>query len=147
MTSPETPLALPAPSTVAVRLDKWLWAVRVYKTRSQAADACRHGHITIADQKAKPSREVRVGEVIIALKDNITRTYKVLQLLDHRVSAKLAREFVADQTPAAELEKLRQPALRPIGLRPKGAGRPTKKERRILDRWQEPQIPQQDQEL
>jgi ribosome-associated heat shock protein Hsp15 len=124
-----------------VRLDKWLWAVRVYKTRSQAADACRHGHITISNQKAKPSRDARVGEVIVALKDNITRTYKVLQLLDRRVSAKLAREFVEDQTPAAELEKLRQPAFRPIGLRPKGTGRPTKKERRLLDRWQEPQSP------
>jgi ribosome-associated heat shock protein Hsp15 len=145
MTQTDTPPASPAQIPAApVRLDKWLWAVRVYKTRSKAAEACRHGHITISDQKAKPSRDIRPGEVIIALKDNITRTYKVLQLLDHRVSAKLAREFVEDQTPAAELEKLRQPAFRPIGIRPKGAGRPTKKERRILDRWQEPRSPQED---
>jgi ribosome-associated heat shock protein Hsp15 len=147
MTSPDASPAFRAQTTTSVRLDKWLWAVRVYKTRSQAADACRHGHITIAEQKAKPSRDVHVGEVILALKDNIIRTYKVLQLLDRRVSGKLARDFAEDQTPAAELEKLRQPTLRPIGLRPKGTGRPTKKERRILDRWQEPPGPKQDQEL
>jgi ribosome-associated heat shock protein Hsp15 len=146
MTPPDTS---PGPSVetpaISVRLDKWLWAVRVYKTRGQAADACRHGHIAISDQKAKASRDVRIGEVLVVLKDNITRTFKVLQLLDRRVSAKLAREFVEDQTPAAELEKLRQPAFRPIGIRPKGTGRPTKKERRLLDRWQEPPSPLPDQ--
>jgi len=142
MTQSNTPSAFPAETpAISVRLDKWLWAVRVYKTRSQAAEACRHGHIAISDQKAKPSRDVRVGEVMVVLKDNITRTYKVLQLLDHRVSAKLARDFVEDQTPAAELKKLRQPSFRPIGIRPKGTGRPTKRERRLLDRWQEPPSP------
>lgn len=139
MTTLDTTSRSPAPiPAVSVRLDKWLWAVRVYKTRGLASEACRHGHITISGQKAKPAREVRVGDVIVVLKDNITRTFKVLQVLDRRVGAPLARQFVEDQTPAAELEKLRQPVLRPVGIRPKGAGRPTKKERRILDRWREP---------
>jgi ribosome-associated heat shock protein Hsp15 len=132
--------SIPLPRTRApsVRLDKWLWAVRVFKTRSLASAACRHGHVTISGQKAKPSREVRVGDLLILLKDNLTRTFKVLQLLDHRVGAPVAREFVEDQTPASELEKARQPAFRPVDLRLKASGRPTKKERRILDRWKEP---------
>jgi ribosome-associated heat shock protein Hsp15 len=125
---------LPAP----VRLDKWLWAARVYKTRGLASEACRQGHVSISGQKAKPSREVRVGDLIIILKDTLTRTFKVAQLLDRRVGAPLVRQFVEDLTPASELEKLRQAALRPTGLRPKGSGRPTKKERRLLDQWTEP---------
>ncbi|MGA2174337.1 MAG: RNA-binding S4 domain-containing protein [Verrucomicrobiota bacterium] len=133
------PQAAPFPDTRApsVRLDKWLWAVRVFKTRSLAAAACRQGRVTISGQPAKPAREVRINDLIVVLKDNLTRTFKVLQLLDHRVGAPKAREFVQDQTPASEFEKARAPAFRPIGYRPKGAGRPTKKERRILDRWAE----------
>ncbi len=137
---PDPPATAPAgnlpPENASVRLDKWLWAVRVFKTRSVAAAACRQGHVTLAGQAAKPSREVRTNDVIVVLKDNLTRTFKVLQLLNHRVGAPKAREFVEDQTPAAEFEKARA-AFRPAGFRPKGAGRPTKKERRILDRWGE----------
>jgi ribosome-associated heat shock protein Hsp15 len=118
----------------AVRLDKWLWAVRVFKTRAVAAAACRQARVTIAGIAAKPSREVKTNETIVVLKDNLTRTFKVLQLLQHRVGAAAAREFVEDLTPASEFEKARERALNPIGFRSKGAGRPTKKERRILDR-------------
>jgi ribosome-associated heat shock protein Hsp15 len=118
-----------------VRLDKWLWAVRVFKTRSQAGEACRQGRVTISGQRAKPSREVRVSEVVVVRKDDLTRQFKVLQLLDHRVGAPKAREYVEDQTPPSELEKRREPSFRPFVFRPKGSGRPTKKERRDMGRF------------
>jgi ribosome-associated heat shock protein Hsp15 len=121
--------------TLSVRLDKWLWAVRVYKTRSLASDACRHGQVTISGRPAKPSREVRINDVLIVCKDDLTRQFKVLQLLDHRVGAPKAREYVEDQTSPAEFEKKREPSFRPFAFRPKGSGRPTKKERRDTDRF------------
>jgi ribosome-associated heat shock protein Hsp15 len=119
--------------TLSVRLDKWLWAVRVFKTRSLASNACRHGHVSIAGLPAKPSREVRIHQIVIVRKDNMTRQYKVLQLLDQRVGAPKAREYVEDQTPPSELAKAREPNFRPFFFRPKGSGRPTKKERRDID--------------
>ncbi len=121
--------------TLSVRLDKWLWAVRVFKTRALACAACRQGHVTISGQAAKPSREVRANEVVVVRKDNLTRQFKVLQLLDHRVSAPKARGYVEDQTAPSELAKPRQPDFRPFLFRPKGSGRPTKKERREIDRF------------
>jgi ribosome-associated heat shock protein Hsp15 len=121
--------------TLSVRLDKWLWAVRVFKTRGLASQACRQGHVTISGQPAKPSREVRVHDVLVVRKDNLTRQFKVLQVLDHRVSAPKAREFVEDQTAPSELQKPREPSLIPFFFRPKGSGRPTKKERRQMDRF------------
>jgi ribosome-associated heat shock protein Hsp15 len=121
--------------TLSVRLDKWLWAVRVFKTRGLACAACRQGHVTIAGQPAKPSREVRVNDVLVVRKDNLTRQYKVLQVLDHRVGAPKAGEFVEDQTAPSALQKPREPNLLPFFFRPKGSGRPTKKERRQMDRF------------
>jgi ribosome-associated heat shock protein Hsp15 len=115
------------------RLDKWLWAVRAFKTRALAAEACRLGRVTIGDHAAKASRDVRVNEIIIVKQNNLTRTLKVLQLLDRRVGAAIAKTYVEDLTPPAEYEKQRQAKFQPIAFRPKGAGRPTKKERRILD--------------
>ena len=114
------------------RMDQWLWAVRIYKTRSLAAEACRKGHVRIAGLTAKPARAVRVNEVIVVKKDLMTRTYKVLQLPEHRVGAPAARECVEDQTPASELAKPREAGFTPF-FRPKGAGRPTKKERRDME--------------
>jgi len=119
----------------SVRLDKWLWAVRVYKTRSLAANACRHGQVTIDGQPVKPSRDARIGEVFAAKTDIIVRTLKVLKLLEHRVGPQVVKEFAEDLTPDSEYEKLREPKLQPMFYRPKGAGRPTKKERRALDRF------------
>ncbi len=116
----------------SVRIDKWLWAVRVFKTRSLAADSCRHGHVTISGQPAKPSRQVRIQDVVVVKKDQMTRTFKVLQLLEQRVGGAAAKEYAEDQTPASEWEKPREPSYRPF-VRPKGSGRPTKKERRQLD--------------
>jgi ribosome-associated heat shock protein Hsp15 len=115
-----------------VRIDKWLWAVRVFKTRSLAADSCRHGHVKISGQAVKPSRQVRLNEVIVVAKDQMTRTFKVLQLIELRVGAAAAKECAEDQTPASEWEKPREPWFQPFA-RPKGSGRPTKKERRQLD--------------
>jgi len=120
--------------THSARLDKLLWAVRVFRTRALASDACRLGRVTISGKPAKPSREVRVNEVVVVLKDNLTRQFKVLQLLDHRVGAPKAREYAEDQTPPEEFKKAREPDFRPFVFRPKGSGRPTKKERRDMDR-------------
>jgi ribosome-associated heat shock protein Hsp15 len=119
---------------LSVRLDKWLWAVRVFKTRALACAACRQGHVSIGGQPAKPSREVRANEIVVVRKDNLTRQYKVLQSLDHRVGAPKVRAYAEDQTDPSEMAKPRQPDFRPFLFRPKGSGRPTKKERRDIDR-------------
>src|SRR3954468_10092555 len=116
-----------------VRIDKWLWAVRVFKTRSLATDACRNGRVTIDGKEVKPSREVRIGETIVVQKDELTRTFKVLGVLEKRVGAKIAKDFVEDLTPPSEFEKKREPNFVPPMYRPKGAGRPTKKDRRAQD--------------
>jgi ribosome-associated heat shock protein Hsp15 len=121
--------------TRSVRLDKWLWAVRVFKTRSLASDACRRGHVTISGLPAKPSREVRVNDIVVVCKDDLTRQFKVLQLLDHRVGAPKARDYAEDQTAPSEFEKKREANFRPFVFRPKGSGRPTKKERRDMGRF------------
>ena len=113
-----------------VRIDKWLWAVRLYKTRSLAAAACDSGHVRIGEQRVKPSRGVKIGDVIAAANNEITRTVKVVALLDKRVGAKLVGNYMEDLTPASEFEKRREPGYHTVPLRPKGVGRPTKKERR-----------------
>ena len=113
-------------------MDKWLWAVRVFKTRGLASDACRHGRVTIDGLPVKASREVKINDVIVVKKDELTRTFKVLQLLQNRVGAPAAKEYVEDQTPASELQKAREPRFPPLFHRPKGSGRPTKKERRAI---------------
>jgi ribosome-associated heat shock protein Hsp15 len=120
-------------ATNSVRIDKWLWAVRVFKTRGLASDACRQGRVTVAGLPVKASREVKVNDVILVKKDELTRTFKVLQLLQQRVGAPVAKEYVEDQTPAAELQKAREPRFTPLFFRPKGSGRPTKKERRAIN--------------
>ncbi len=118
----------------SVRLDKWLWAVRVFKTRSLATAACRDGRVTIAGQPAKASRDVKIHDLIQARTGGVTRTLKVLALLEQRVSAQAAREFMEDLTPPSEYEKRKDPVLQPLFFRPRGAGRPTKKDRRALDK-------------
>jgi ribosome-associated heat shock protein Hsp15 len=121
----------------SVRLDKWLWAARIYKTRTQAADACRNGRVTIDGQPVKASRDVKVGDVIQSRNDDFTRTIKVLGLLERRVSGTAAKEFAGDLTPASEYEKRRQPVAQPLFFRPKGTGRPTKKDRRNISKFGE----------
>jgi ribosome-associated heat shock protein Hsp15 len=117
----------------SMRIDKWLWAVRLYKSRSLAADACSAGHVKIGGASVKPARDIRVGEVLTALCGRVHRTVKVLGLLEQRVGAKLVPLYLEDQTPPEEIARAQaehQPA--PVQY-PKGFGRPTKKQRRQLD--------------
>jgi ribosome-associated heat shock protein Hsp15 len=116
-----------------VRIDKWLWAVRLYKSRSLASAACSAGKVRVGGEPLKPSRSVRIGEVITAGTGDITRTVRVRAVLERRVGAKLVSEYMEDLTPASEYSKPREPNFRPLVFRPKGTGRPTKKDRRKLE--------------
>jgi ribosome-associated heat shock protein Hsp15 len=116
-----------------MRLDQWLWAVRVYKTRSRAAEAIKAGHVRVNDLTAKPAREVRSGESIVAQIEHITRTLRVIDFPPSRVGAKLVPQFAEDLTPPEEYAKRREPNFIPVMLRPKGAGRPTKRDRRQIE--------------
>lgn len=116
-----------------VRIDKWLWAVRLFKTRSLASTACTAGHVRLGDRPVKPAREIRPGEVIRARANRINRTVKVLAVIDRRIAAKLVPDYLEDMTSPAEYEKARQQSQADgIPHRPKGTGRPTKKQRRQL---------------
>ena len=116
-----------------VRLDKWLWAVRLYQTRTSAADAIKAGHVKIAGRNVKPSHSVKLNEIIAAQVGELARTVKVLALLDRRIGAKLVSQFLEDLTPASEYTKPREPYFAPLFPRRKGEGRPTKKDRRAID--------------
>ncbi len=116
-----------------VRIDKWLWAVRIFKTRSQASEACRKGHVSIGDLPVKPSREIHPGEIVKVRKNPITRSFKILAVSGKRMSAKLVPDFLEDVTPPEELELLKVQKDMNWITRERGAGRPTKKDRRDLD--------------
>jgi ribosome-associated heat shock protein Hsp15 len=120
-----------------MRLDQWLWCVRVYKTRSLAALAIKAGHVTVNGQPTKPAHTVRAEELVVARAGEITRTLKVIAAPASRVGAKLVTQFAEDLTPPEEYEKRREPNFLPGILRPKGAGRPTKRERRELEGMEE----------
>ena len=121
-----------------VRIDQWLHAVRIFKTRSQAANACQKNKITINGAAVKPSHTVKIDEIVEVKSGPITRTFKVTGLIQKRVSAKIAAEMVEETTPLEEFEKLRAIRTNPFALRERGAGRPTKKERRDIDLLKEP---------
>ena len=118
------------------RIDKWLWAVRLFKTRSQATEACRAGKVKVDEQAVKPSREVKTDMVITVQTGPIRRSIRVTNLLHNRVGAKLVPQYMEDLTPAEEYRKLE---LVKSGqtFRPRGSGRPTKKERRDIGNWLE----------
>jgi ribosome-associated heat shock protein Hsp15 len=116
-----------------VRIDKWLWAVRLFKSRSLATAACQGGHVKIAGQSVKPSREVHVGEIISALTGRVQRSVRVLALLEQRVGAKLVPQYLEDLTPPEEYERARREAEPALLQFPKGWGRPTKKQRRQIE--------------
>jgi len=118
---------------LSVRIDKYLFAVRLYKTRSLASEECRKGKVTIGGMNVKPSRELKIGETIQLRRPPITRSYKVLALTENRMAAKLVPEFVVETTPASELEILEIQKNMSVYNRERGTGRPTKKERRDLD--------------
>jgi ribosome-associated heat shock protein Hsp15 len=117
------------------RADKWLWAIRVFKTRSLATTACRNGFVTVNGQLVKPSREVRVGEVFQIRQGDFVRTFKALAPLDRRVGAKVVPQFAEDLTPASEyLKQMQKREAAPLKREP-GAGRPTKRERREIGKF------------
>lgn len=120
-------------SQAEVRIDKWLWCVRLFKSRSLATAACADGKVRIAAESAKPSRSVKVGDVITVPAGHIIRTVKVLALLEHRVGAKLVPNYMEDRTPAAEYLKPSETQYSAPGVRPSGTGRPTKKQRRQIE--------------
>lgn len=117
-----------------IRIDKFLWSVRIYKTRSIASDECRKGRIIINDIQVKPSRIVLKDEIIIVKKLPVIYTYKVIEPIENRVSAKLVEQFIEDLTLEVEKAKLDIRQADGIIYRDKGTGRPTKKERRLIDK-------------
>lgn len=120
-----------------VRIDKWLWAVRLFKTRSLASEACKKGRVLIGGQECKPSRSVNIGDVIEVKDPPVTYTYKVLDLAEKRMGAKLVPGYLKDITPDDQKEIQEMLALDRKYKRRKGLGRPTKKERRDIDKLRE----------
>ncbi|MFO7616712.1 MAG: RNA-binding S4 domain-containing protein [Bacteroidales bacterium] len=117
-----------------IRIDKWLWAVRIFKTRNLAADSCRMSRVLIGDEPVKPSRNVRIGDVIVVKKPPLTLTYRVEGLIEKRVSAPEAALNCSNLTPPEEFTRLKTIQENAFFTRDRGAGRPTKKERRELDK-------------
>jgi ribosome-associated heat shock protein Hsp15 len=117
----------------AARLDKWLWAVRIFKSRSLACDACRAGSVAVNELPAKPGRDVHAGETVMVKQGLVLRTLRVLDVPRSRVGARLVPNFCTDLTPKEEWEKGRQHRIQHLLERDKGSGRPTKRDRRLLD--------------
>jgi len=117
-----------------VRVDKWLWAVRIYKTRSLASEQCNKGHVSVGDIKVKPSKELRGGEIVKVRMNPIVRHFLVKKLAVKRMSAKLAVDFVEEVTPQENLDLLNVSHAYGFELRDRGIGRPTKRDRRLIDR-------------
>lgn len=120
-------------SDSTVRLDKWLWAVRIFKTRSDAADACRTNKVLVNGSYVKPSREMRVGDTVTVKKMPVVYTYRVVALVSSRQPAKEVPHYAENLTPQEELDKLFVPKLTIFVQRDRGTGRPTKRERREID--------------
>lgn len=117
-----------------VRIDKWLWAVRIFKTRSIAAEECGKGHVSIGGVKVKASREIRAGETVKVRMHPIERCFLVKQITDKRMSAQLALEFVEDVTPQEQMDLLYATKAYGFESRERGVGRPTKRDRRMIDK-------------
>ena len=117
-----------------IRIDKFLWSVRIYKTRSIASDECRKGRIVINDIQVKPSRIILKNEIITLKKPPVNYSYRVIEPIENRVGAKLVAQFIEDLTPGEEKLKLELGQTGGVIYRDKGTGRPTKKERRQIDR-------------
>ena len=120
-----------------VRIDKWLWATRIFKTRTIASDACKKGRVTIKGQNVKPSHGIRVGQVVELRKPPVTYSFEVLGLIENRVGAKLVPNYLKNVTSRDQLELLEMVKISGFVNRQKGLGRPTKKEVRELAQFTE----------
>lgn len=118
-----------------VRIDKWLWAVRVFKTRTVASEACKKGRVLIGETVVKPSRSIRAGEVVQVRKPPVTYSFRVLALTDKRMGAKMVPQYMENVTPMEQYELLELNRIGGFVDRQRGTGRPTKKERRDLDQF------------
>jgi ribosome-associated heat shock protein Hsp15 len=125
------------PGKENIRIDKFLWAVRIFKTRSQASEACSKGRIIVNNIQVKPSRIITANETITVKRLPLVHSYSVIEPIENRVSAKLVHLYVNDITPEEEKAKLSNRELSGFGYRNKGTGRPTKKERRNIDKLKE----------
>ena len=122
------------------RIDKWLWAARIFKTRSIAANACKNGRVTVNGTTVKPSRSIKCGEVVSVKKPPVTYSFKVLQCIEQRVGAKLVPQIYENVTDAKQYELLEMSRISGFVDRMRGTGRPTKKERRSLDAFIDPSL-------
>lgn len=120
------------------RIDKWLWAARIFKTRSIAADACKNSRVTINGVNVKPSHTVKVGETVSVKKPPVTYSFKILKCIEQRVGAKFIPEIYENVTDPKQYEILEMSRISGFVDRARGTGRPTKKERRSLDAFIEP---------
>lgn len=127
-----------------VRIDKWLWAVRLFKTRSLAAEACKKGKISLGSNTAKPSRNVKVGDVLQIKRPPVVYSFKVLALSENRMGAKLVPDFMENVTTPDQLEILELAKLSGDLNRARGLGRPTKKDRREIEAYTEPTFMDED---
>ena len=119
---------------VKARIDRWLWAVRLFKTRSLATDACRGGKVRIREVKVKASYSIKAGEIVTIQSGPITKTVRALGLIEKRVGAKLVANYLEDLTPPGEYELLKMTSAQKVLRRDRGAGRPTKRDRRRIER-------------
>lgn len=120
-----------------VRIDKWLWAVRIFKTRTLAAEACKKGRVVIGNAEVKPSRTVHVGEIVQVRKPPVTFSFRVLDITDKRMGAKCVPQYMENITPPEQYEILELNKISGFINRQRGTGRPTKKERRDLEQFTE----------
>lgn len=121
------------------RIDKWMWATRIFKTRTIAAEACKKGRISINGAQAKPARTVKPGDVVQVRKPPVTYSFKVLQAIEKRVGAKLVPDVMENVTTPDQYELLEMSKISGFVDRARGTGRPTKKERRDLDEFFTPE--------
>ena len=126
--------------TETARIDKWLWAARIFKTRSIAADACKNGRVVVNSANVKPSRPLKVGEVVHVRKPPITYSFRVLKCIEQRVGAKLIPEIYENVTDPKQYELLEMSRISGFIDRQRGTGRPTKKDRRAMDAFTDPAI-------
>jgi len=123
---------------MTARIDKWLWAARIYKTRSIAADACKNGRVTVEKQSVKPSHIIKEGDVVSVRKPPVTYSFRVLKAIEQRVGAKLLPEVYENVTDKSQYELLEMARISGFVDRARGTGRPTKKDRRAIDAFTEP---------